>query len=192
MVQFILGGNNKNKLESLKNIGFLPDLVVDIDIDKSPLKREKAIDYIKRISKNGMLFLQAKYKDDIFLITNSIIYRNGRFFRECENETEYKNNLKQFSGNSIKIMTSVCIYSEMKVSQKIVETTLKCKHFSLSDIDNLIKSGEWVGMVGGINMSGLFGALVHRIIGSYGNIVGFPLYEITNMLISAGIKRKTY
>ncbi|MDD2840768.1 MAG: Maf family protein, partial [Rickettsiales bacterium] len=71
-----------------------------------------------------------------------------------------------------------------------ITTYIKYKHFNEIDIKEYIKSGEGLNKAGGICIEGIMESFVIKIIGSYSNIMGLPLYETRNMLISAGIRTK--
>ena len=80
------------------------------------------------------------------------------------------------------------ITSDGKRAKKTVETTLKFKHLNQLDIDEYIKGGYGLNKAGGIMVESMMDSFIIRIIGSYSNVMGLPLYETRNMLISAGIK----
>ncbi|WP_292649142.1 Maf family protein, partial [Mesorhizobium sp.] len=55
-------------------------------------------------------------------------------------------------------------------------------------IDAYVASGEWRGKAGGYAVQGLAGAFVVKLVGSYTNIVGLPLYETVALLSGEGFK----
>jgi septum formation protein len=54
------------------------------------------------------------------------------------------------------------------------------------DIEAYLASGEWRGKAGGYAAQGIAGAFMVKIVGSYSNIVGRPLYETTTLLAGEG------
>ncbi|TIU26116.1 MAG: septum formation inhibitor Maf, partial [Mesorhizobium sp.] len=48
--------------------------------------------------------------------------------------------------------------------------------------------GEWRGKAGGYAVQGLAGAFVVKLVGSYTNVVGLPLYETVALLTGEGFK----
>ena len=50
MPKFVLGSSSKTRLNLLKQINFYPDIIEGADIDEKPFKREKPIDYVKRMA----------------------------------------------------------------------------------------------------------------------------------------------
>ena len=55
-----------------------------------------------------------------------------------------------------------------------------------SDLEAYLASGEWRGKAGGYAIQGLAGTFVVKIVGSYTNVVGLPLYETTALLAGEG------
>ncbi len=57
---------------------------------------------------------------------------------------------------------------------------------SEEDIQAYIGSGEWRGKAGGYAVQGIAGSFVVKMVGSYSNIVGLPLYESISLLGGEG------
>ncbi|TIT76792.1 MAG: septum formation inhibitor Maf, partial [Mesorhizobium sp.] len=55
-------------------------------------------------------------------------------------------------------------------------------------IDAYVASGEWRGKAGGYAVQGLAGSFVVKLVGSYTNVVGLPLYESVALLSGEGFK----
>jgi septum formation protein len=70
--------------------------------------------------------------------------------------------------------------------QRLVETRVRFKRLSAEDVEAYLASGEWRGKAGGYAIQGLAGAFVVKIVGSYTNVVGLPLYETLNLLDGEG------
>jgi septum formation protein len=69
-----------------------------------------------------------------------------------------------------------------QMRQRLVETRVRFKRLTREDIDSYLASGEWQGKAGGYAIQGLAGGFVVRLVGSYTNVVGLPLYETVSML----------
>jgi septum formation protein len=63
---------------------------------------------------------------------------------------------------------------------------VRFKRLSAEDIEAYLASGEWRGKAGGYAIQGLAGAFVVKIVGSYTNVVGLPLYETLGLLSGEG------
>ena len=70
--------------------------------------------------------------------------------------------------------------------QRLVETRVRFKRLSEDDIETYLASGEWRGKAGGYAAQGIAGSFFVKIVGSYSNVVGLPLYEVTTLLSGEG------
>ena len=63
---------------------------------------------------------------------------------------------------------------------------MRFKRLSEEDIEAYLASGEWRGKAGGYAAQGIAGSFIVKIVGSYSNVVGLPLYEVTTLLSGEG------
>ena len=63
---------------------------------------------------------------------------------------------------------------------------VRFKRLSSDEIEAYLASGEWRGKAGGYAIQGLAGAFVIKLVGSYTNVVGLPLYETLALLDGEG------
>ena len=66
--------------------------------------------------------------------------------------------------------------------QRLIETRVRFKRLSTEDLEAYLASGEWRGKAGGYAIQGLAGSFVVKLVGSYTNVVGLPLYETLSLL----------
>lgn len=191
MAKFVLGSSSQSRLLLIKQAGFKPDVIAPADIDETPLKKEKPLDYVKRIAESKARTLHEKYFGDVILTADTIVSTKSLILRKAHTNEDVEKCLNYISGRNIKVITSLCVInSDNKLSQKTVITNIKYKHFNNIDIKQYIASKEGLNKAGGICIEGMMDSFVIKIIGSYSNIMGLPLYETRNMLISAGIDIK--
>jgi septum formation protein len=95
--------------------------------------------------------------------------------------------LRLLSGRNHRVHTGICLVTPKEAfRQRLVETRVRFKRLSEEDIDAYLASGEWRGKAGGYAVQGLAGAFVVKIVGSYTNVVGLPLYETISLLAGEG------
>ena len=75
-----------------------------------------------------------------------------------------------------------------KMRQKLVETRVRFKRLSRPELEGYLASGEWRGKAGGYAVQGLAGTFVVKLVGSYTNVVGLPLYETVGLLTGEGFQ----
>src|SRR5919198_1291364 len=95
--------------------------------------------------------------------------------------------LRLLSGRNHRVHTAVCLVTPKEAfRQRLVETKVRFKRLSEEDIEAYLASGEWRGKAGGYAAQGLAGSFIVKIVGSYSNVVGLPLYETTVLLSGEG------
>jgi septum formation protein len=91
--------------------------------------------------------------------------------------------LKLLSGRAHRVLTGLCLITpDDRVRLKVVDTRVRFRRLSAEDIQSYIASREWRGKAGGYAIQGLAGCFVQKIVGSYTNVVGLPLTEVTALL----------
>ncbi len=91
------------------------------------------------------------------------------------------------SGRNHRVYTAICLVTPKEAfRQRLVETRVRFKRLSEEDIEAYLASGEWRGKAGGYAAQGIAGSFMVKIVGSYSNIVGLPLYETMTLLAGEG------
>ena len=95
--------------------------------------------------------------------------------------------LRLLSGRNHRVYTAICIVTPKETfRQRLIETRVRFKRLNEDDIQAYIGSGEWRGKAGGYAVQGIAGSFVVKMVGSYTNIVGLPLYETVTLLGGEG------
>ena len=85
-------------------------------------------------------------------------------------------------------MTGMALVSaDGSVKTKLVTSTVTFKRMTGSEINAYIASNEWEGKAGGYAIQGLAAAYIRAVSGSYSNIVGLPLFEVSGWLKNTGV-----
>ena len=192
--KFILGSSSNIRLALLKQIGFVPDIVESPSIDEKPLKKEKPLDYVKRIAKLKAETINQKFFGHNILSADTIVNYQSLIIQKPTDENDLMKMLHSYSNRSVKVITSIYfINSFNKRIKKTIITSLKFKTLNKKDIEDYIlyaKKYDYnlLNCCGGILIETILSSFVTKIVGSYSNIQGLPLYETRNILISSGIK----
>jgi septum formation protein len=95
--------------------------------------------------------------------------------------------LRLLSGRAHRVYTSICLITPKdSVRERLVETRVRFKRLSRDEFERYLASGEWRGKAGGYAIQGLAGTFVVKLVGSYSNVVGLPLYEAATLLDGEG------
>ena len=183
----ILASASKARLELLESVGISPDKILNTNIDETPKKSEKPLDYVSRIALEKNKAVKKK-KSEIVLTADTVVALGRRIVQKPNNKEEALYFLNLLSGRRHKVYTSICIFSKEKYYQKNVTTTLKMKRLSEDEKKCYLLSDEWKGKAGGYSIQGSASYFFPFISGSYSNVVGLPLTETVGMLIGIGFK----
>ena len=179
---FILASSSPRRIRLLENAGFKPKKIVPADIDEREKKGEAPDKYVVRVATEKAKHVARLYPGICIVAADTIIVAKGKIVRKASSEQKAKANLKMMSGTTHYACTGYCIISDKgTIISKLVKTTVKMKKFTDQEIDSLIASKEWQN-VAAYRIEGLLSSLVKGIEGSYTNIIGLPIYEVSQDL----------
>lgn len=185
---FILASGSPQRLRLLEQIGFVPKKIHPADIDEQCLLHEKPLPYVKRMALEKAKAVAKLYPNENILASDTIVTVGLRILHKSKNAEEQEHVMRLLSGRNHKVISSVCLINKNgKISQRTVTTRISMKKLSEKEINDYIKSNEWVGVCG-YKIEGALAGFVKNMVGSFTGVVGLPLYETQNLLIGAGIK----
>ena len=85
------------------------------------------------------------------------------------------------------MLTAVAVIAAGKARHRLSDTIVAFKPLTDGEIDAYLETGEWQGKAGGYAIQGHAEAFVRFLSGSHSGVVGLPLFETRNLLLSAGI-----
>ena len=95
------------------------------------------------------------------------------------------------SGRNHRVFTAVCVRDQKGIFyNRNVETRVKFKTLSESEIYRYLNTDEWRGKAGAYAIQGFAGGFVVKLIGSYTSVVGLPLNETLNLLNGIGFNEQ--
>ena len=90
------------------------------------------------------------------------------------------------SGRRHRVITAIAVRRGERIWERVVETVVKVKPLSDTEVNAYLGSGEWQGKAGGYGIQGMFGAFIPWIQGSYTAVMGLPVAETAVLLQAAG------
>lgn len=164
-----------------------------VEADETPLKSEAPRSLAKRLAnlKAEMALENMKRSGDdqnsFILSADTVVSVGRRILPKAEMLDEASYCLRLLSGRSHKVFTGVTIVTPKGAfRQRLVETRVRFKKLSNDEFESYLASGEWRGKAGGYAIQGIAGVFIVKLIGSYTNVVGLPLYETTSLLQGEG------
>ncbi|RFC65444.1 Maf-like protein [Fulvimarina endophytica] len=188
----ILASASPRRLALLQQAGIEPDALMPADLDETPTRGEHPRALAKRLSSEkaratARRVAELDYDEPYVLAADTVVCVGRDILPKTELEEDAEACLRILSGRAHRVYTGVSLVTPRgSLRQKLVESRVRFKRLSRLDISRYLASGEWRGKAGGYAIQGRAGAFVVRLVGSYTNVVGLPLYETVNLLAGAG------
>ncbi len=191
--KLILASGSPRRLALLQQAGIEPDALLPADVDETPLKAESPKDLAKRLcrAKAEVARKTARKREELansyIVAADTVVLANGRILPKAEVVDEAAACLRLLSGRTHRVYTALSVITPREsMRERLVETRVRFKRLSRDEFERYLASGEWRGKAGGYAIQGLAGTFVVRLIGSYSNVVGLPLYETVALLEGEG------
>ena len=191
--KLILASGSPRRLGLLQQAGIEPDALLPADVDETPLKSESPRELARRLArtKSEVARRIARKREELagsyILSADTVVVANGRVLPKAEVVDEAAACLRLLSGRTHRVYSSVCLVTPKDaLRERLVETRVRFKRLSRDEMERYLASGEWRGKAGGYAIQGLAGTFVVKLVGSYTNVVGLPLYETVSLLDGEG------
>ena len=191
--KLVLASASPRRVTLLAQVGIEPDALRPSSIEETPGKGEMPRSLVTRLARakaeeaRDQIVNDREFADSYIIAADTIVAVGRRILMKPRFVEEAVACLELLSGRAHRVLTAVCLITpEDRIRLKIVDTRVRFKRLSKSEIEAYIGSREWRDKAGGYAIQGLAGAFVQRLDGSYTNVVGLPLTEIVNMLVGEG------
>ena len=191
--KLVLASASPRRLMLLAQVGIEPDALRPATIDERPRMGEMPRALVSRLARakaeaaRDQIANDKDIADAYVLSADTIVAVGRRVLMKPMHLAEAVASLQRLSGRSHRVLSGICLITpEDRVRMKIVDTRVRFKHLTKSEIEAYIASREWRGKAGGYAVQGLAGCFVQRIVGSYTNVVGLPLTELVALLVGEG------
>jgi len=191
--KLVLASGSPRRLALLAQIGLEPDALMPAEVDETPdrgelprtlavrLAREKAEKVIERVRDHTDL------RDAYIVGADTVVAVGRRILPKPDLLEEASACLRLLSGRTHRVYSGVCVVTPHdSIRTRLVESRVRFKRLSSQEIESYLASGEWRGKAGGYAIQGLAGSFVVKLVGSYPNVVGMPLFETATMLAGEG------
>lgn len=191
--KLVLASGSPRRLALLNQAGIEPDALRPAEVDETPKKGELPRACATRLAraKAEAALRNIKLDEDLrgsyVLAADTVVAVGRRILPKAELVNEAEQCLRLLSGRNHRVYTGVCIVTPKEgFRQRLIETRVRFKRLTNEDIQGYIGSGEWRGKAGGYGVQGIAGSFVVKLVGSYTNVVGLPLYESVTLLGGEG------
>ena len=191
--KLVLASGSPRRLALLNQAGIEPDSLMPAEVDEIPQKGELPRSLATRLAraKAEMALSSVRIDEELrgayIVAADTVVAVGRRIMPKAEMLDEAAQCLRLLSGRNHRVYTGVCLATPKgSFRQRLVETRVRFKRLSKEDLEAYLASGEWRGKAGGYAVQGLAGSFVVKIVGSYTNVVGLPLYETMALLSGEG------
>lgn len=191
--RLVLASASPRRLALLQQVGIEPDALLPADVDETPEKTETPRDLARRLARlKAQAARKLAERDDslgkcFVVAADTVVAVGRRILPKTETMDEAAACLRLLSGRPHRVYSGVSVITPKgSLRERLVETRVRFKRLSPDEIESYLASGEWRGKAGGYAIQGLAGSFVVKLVGSYPNVVGLPLYETVSLLEGEG------
>lgn len=180
----ILASGSPRRQELFKelNLDFNIQVKEVNEVYPTTLKAEEITNYLASLKASA--FDNMLTENDLVITSDTIVWLHDKALEKPKDAQEAIEMLQQLSGNSHKVITSVCLKTKLKAHVFFDETIVYFKQLALEEIKYYVekykpfdKAGaygiqEWIGFIG-----------VVKLEGSYFNVMGFPVHKLYEELL---------
>ena len=191
--KLVLASGSPRRLQLLQQAGIEPELLSPVNADETPQKGEQPRSLAKRLAKDKALLAienakrSRELQDSYILAADTVVGLGRRILPKADMLDQASMCLRLLSGRSHRVFTGITLVNPKgTMRHRLVETRVRFKRLSREEMEAYLASGEWRGKAGGYAIQGLAGSFIVKLIGSYSNVVGLPLYETVSLLVGEG------
>lgn len=193
--KLVLASGSPRRVQLLQQAGIEPDRLLPVGIDETPKKAEHPRSLAKRLASEkaerarAIIAAEAPAEETFILSADTVVAVGRRIMPKAETLDQAQECLRLLSGRAHRVYTAVSMVTPSgKHRQRLVETRVRFKRLSREEMESYLASGEWRDKAGGYAIQGLAATFVVKLVGSYGAVVGLPLYETVSLLTGEGFR----
>ncbi len=184
----ILASSSHRRSDFLLSLG-LDFQVVAADIDETPLKDEKTIDFALRMAEEKSFFVARRHQDKVVIAADTVIEMDGEIIGKPKNKDEAFLTLKKMQGRDHLVITAFSLRCQREnlAIGKWAETKVFFASFHDDVLLSYIATGEPLDKAGAYAIQGAGSFMVEKISGSCTTVIGLPMKELVNLLLKEKI-----
>lgn len=177
-----LASQSPRRRELLTQIGIEYELLSN-DIDETPLKDEKASDYVQRLAiEKARAGQTLATENKPVLGADTIVVVDNKLLGKPRSQQDAMAMLLSLSNRTHQVMTAIALVQGDQVVSEVVKTQVTFRAINEQEALNYWLSGEPEDKAGGYGIQGLGAQFVEKIDGCYFAVVGLPLMKTQQLL----------
>ena len=192
----ILASQSPRRRDLLSTVG-IPFTIKAADIDETSLPGELPEAFAERLARekaeaSAAAFNTTEENHPWFLAADTIVVRDNDILGKPKDKEDARAMIGSLQGRSHRVITGVCLYrgGETPVCESFISTTrVTFKAMDAEEIEGYISTDEPYDKAGAYAAQGIGSFFIHRVEGSYTNVVGLPLSDTVDLLRRLGVAR---
>ena len=188
MKKIILASGSPRRKKILEQIG------LKFSVEKSNYEEKRIADsppsqIVEFLSLEKANLLAVKYEDAIIIGADTLVVLNGEILGKPKSEEDAGEMLRKLRNKTHTVVTGFTVLDTKsgRSVTKHVETKVKFKDLSEMEISAYVETGEPMDKAGGYGIQDKGGLFIEEIDGDYFNVVGLPLFAVSETLREFGI-----
>jgi septum formation protein len=188
--RLILASESPRRRELLAAAG-VTFRVIPSGVDETPRPGEAPGRFVRRAALDKGKEVAARHPSSFVLSADTIVVTGGRIVGKPRSRAQARRMLFLLAGREHKVYTAVCLLSaDRGYSDLGVEVTrVRFRDLTAAEIAAYARTGEGDDKAGAYAAQGAGMLLIHRVAGSFTNVVGLPMTRVVAMLRRAGLLR---
>jgi len=189
MPKLILASKSPRRKELLKKAGYVFEVIPSafqetFDPLRTPVENATHLSVQKALE-------VAEKADGIILSADTIAVVHGQLLGKPRDRNDAERMLKLLSGQTHEAITGFTVYDTRtkKIITKGITTTIKFRVIDQQEIDDYLDTAEPYDKAGAYALQAEGDKFVDKIDGSFSNIIGLPIEEISEALAAFGVKK---
>ena len=184
----ILASKSPRRRYLLTQVG-LNFKVVPSSVDETCIPQSKPSSYVKALAEAKAGDISTKYPDCWVIGADTIVLIDDTILGKPSSRKDAQRMLHRLSDRTHQVLTgyAICCRAKNRRFSETIKTEVLFKKLSDAEINWYINTEEPFDKAGAYAIQGLGTFLVRSISGSYTNVVGLPVCEVIEHLISEGV-----
>ena len=177
----ILCSSSVTRAKLLKKAG-IKFIQKKCDFDEDSIKTNDPYEFVIRASYGKFKACMKCFKDEDIVTADTVVTDGVEILRKAKNEEDAKKILLKQSGKKIKIITSMWVLYKDRVFSRVDEMVYKFREFDLNDLEEYLKSKEWMGKAGACMVEGFCKKYIIDVSGYESTAMGLCVEELLKII----------
>ncbi len=179
--RIILASRSPRRIEMLQTAG-LQFESIPAEVEENPREYANPVDFACKSARIKAEWVWQRNPADLVIGADTIVVKEEEIFGKPANRREARQMLEKLSGATHQVISGLCFRTreDARIAYEITDVVFN--KLSEEEINAYLDTGESFDKAGAYAIQGYGGVFIHRISGSYPNVVGLPLAKVYQVL----------